>query len=213
MSKAYIKICGVKDIKIAKHAINCGASFLGFIFFENSRRNISISKCKEILDEINGKVNTVAVTVNPTNSDLKTYSEMKFTHLQLHGNESLNEVREIKKTYNLKIIKSFNISKESDLDYVDDYCPYIDHILLDSEQKKDMPGGTGQTFDWKIIKNFSPNKSFFLSGGLNTNNISKALNLKKTEYFDVSSGVENSEGIKDEKLISEFISKANKAVK
>ena len=76
-----------------------------------------------------------------------------------------------------------------------------------------MPGGTGQTFDWKIIKNFYPKKSFFLSGGLNTNNISEALNLKKTEYFDVSSGVENSEGIKDEKLISEFISKANKAVK
>ena len=213
MSKVFVKICGVKDIKIAKHAINCGASFLGFIFFENSKRNISISKCAEILDEINGKVNTVAVTVNPTNSDLKTYSEMKFTHLQLHGNESLNEVREIKKTYNLKIIKSFNISKESDLDKIKEYCPYIDHILLDSEQKKDMPGGTGQTFDWKIIKNFSPNKSFFLSGGLNTANISDALDLKKTEYFDVSSGVENSEGIKDEKLISEFISKANKAVK
>ena len=85
--------------------------------------------------------------------------------------------------------------------------------LIDSKQKKNMPGGTGQTFDWKIIRNFNPNKSFFLSGGLNTNNISEALNLKKTEYFDVSSGVENSEGIKDEKLISEFISKANKAVK
>ena len=213
MSKAYVKICGVKDIKIAKHAINCGASFLGFIFFENSRRNISISKCKEILDEINGKVNTVAVTVNPSLSDLKTYSEMKFTHLQLHGNESLNEVREIKETYNLKIIKSFNISKESELDKIKEYCPYIDHILLDSKQKQDMPGGTGQKFDWKIIRNFSPNKSFFLSGGLNTTNISDALDLKKTEYFDVSSGVENSEGIKDEKLISEFISKANKAVK
>ena len=53
MSKAFVKICGVKDIKIAKHAINCGASFLGFVFFENSIRNISISKCTEILDEIN----------------------------------------------------------------------------------------------------------------------------------------------------------------
>ncbi len=213
MSKAFIKICGVKDIKIAKHAINCGASFLGFVFFKNSSRNISISKCAEILDEINGKVNTVAVTVNPTNSDLETFSEMKFTHLQLHGNESLNEVRKINKTYNLKIIKSFNISKVSDLDKIKEYCPYIDYILLDSEQKKDVPGGTGQTFDWKIIRNFSPNKSFFLSGGLNITNISDALDLKKTEYFDVSSGVENSEGIKDEKLITEFISKANKAVK
>ena len=213
MTKAYIKICGVKDIQIAKHAINCGASFLGFVFFENSSRNISISKCAEILDEINGKVNTVAVTVNPTPSDLKTYSKMKFTHVQLHGNESLNEVRKINEAYNLKIIKSFSISTVSDLDKIKEYCPFIDHILLDSKKKKDMPGGTGQTFDWKIIKNFCPNKSFFLSGGLNTNNISEALNLKKTEYFDVSSGVENSEGIKDEKLISEFISKANKAVK
>ena len=213
MSKAFVKICGVKDIKIAKHAINCGASFLGFVFFKNSSRNISISKCTEILDEINGKVNTVAVTVNPTNSELKTYSDMKFTHLQLHGNESLNEVRKINETYNLKIIKAFSISEETDLDKIKEYCPYIDHILLDSKQKQDMPGGTGQKFDWKIIRNFSPNKSFFLSGGLDTTNISDALDLKKTEYFDVSSGVENSEGIKDEKLISEFISKANKAVK
>jgi len=213
VTKAYIKICGVKDIQIAKHAINCGASFLGFVFFENSSRNISISKCAEILDEINGKVNTVAVTVNPTPNDLMTYSKMKFTHIQLHGNESLNEVRKINEAYNFKIIKSFSISTKSDLDKIREYCPFIDHILLDSKQKKDMPGGTGQTFDWKIIKNFCPNKSFFLSGGLNTNNISEALNLKKTEYFDVSSGVENSEGIKDEKLISEFISKANKAVK
>ena len=213
MTKANIKICGVKDIKIANHAINCGASFLGFVFFENSSRNISISKCTEILDEINGKVNTVAVTVNPSHSDLKAYSEMKFTHVQLHGNESLNEVRKINEAYNFKIIKSFSISTKSDLDKIKEYCPFIDHILLDSKQKKDMPGGTGQTFDWKIIKNFCPNKSFFLSGGLNSDNISEALSLKKTEYFDVSSGVENSEGIKDEKLISEFISKANKALK
>ena len=209
----FVKICGVKDIKIAKHAINCGASFLGFVFFENSSRNISVNKCAEILKEINGKVNTVAVTVNPTDSELKTYSDMNFTHLQLHGNESSNDVRKINETYNLKIIKAFSISEESDLDKIKEYCPYIDHILLDSKQKQDMPGGTGQTFDWKIIRNFSPNKSFFLSGGLDTTNISDALDLKKTEYFDVSSGVENSEGIKDEKLISEFISKANKAIK
>ena len=138
---------------------------------------------------------------------------MNFTHLQLHGNESSNEVKKINETSNLKIIKAFSISEETDLDKIKEYCPYIDYILLDSIQKEDMPGGTGKKFDWEIIRNFSPNKSFFLSGGLNTTNISDALDLKKTEYFDVSSGVENSEGIKDEKLISEFISKANKAVK
>ena len=88
---------------------------------------------------------------------------MKLTHLQLHGNESINEVKKIRENYNFKIIKSFSISSEKDLTDIDSYCPYIDHILLDSKQKKNMPGGTGDTFDWQIIENFSPNKSFFLS--------------------------------------------------
>ena len=207
-----IKICGVKDLEIAKHAIKCGATFLGFVFFKNSKRNISINQCSEILNEINGKVNTVAVTVNPTYGELETYSKMKFTHLQLHGNESLNELEKIRENFNFKIIKSFSISANSDLKNIRSYYSLVDYILLDSKEKKDMPGGTGETFDWKIIRNFSPKKSFFLSGGLNVTNIKDAINLKKTEYFDVSSGVENSEGIKDEKLISEFISKANRAI-
>ena len=157
-------------------------------------------------------MNTVAVTVNPTYGELETYSKMKFTHLQLHGNESLNELEKIRENFNFKIIKSFSISANSDLKNIRSYYSLVDYILLDSKEKKDMPGGTGETFDWKIIRNFSPKKSFFLSGGLNVTNIKDAINLKKTEYFDVSSGVENSEGIKDEKLISEFISKANRAI-
>ena len=207
-----IKICGVKDLEIAKHAIKCGATFLGFVFFKNSKRNISINQCSEILNEIDGKVNTVAVTVNPTCGELETYSKMKFTHLQLHGNESLNELEKIRENFNFKIIKSFSISANSDLKNISSYYSLVDFLLLDSREKNDIPGGTGETFDWKIIRNFSPKKSFFLSGGLNVTNIKDAINLKKTEYFDVSSGVENSEGIKDEKLISEFISKANRSI-
>ena len=213
MSIVQIKICGIKDIKIAKHSIACGASFLGFIFFETSKRNISTNKCSEILNEISGEINTVAVTVNPSNEDLEKYSKMKFTHLQLHGNESLKEVIKIKKNYNFKIIKSFNILSESDLINIKKYCNYVDHILLDSKKTKGMPGGTGEKFDWEIIRNFSTNKPFFLSGGLNSSNISDAISMKITNYYDVSSGVENSEGIKDEKLISEFIIKANKIIK
>ena len=210
MIKAQVKICGVTDVAIANHAIKCGASFLGFIFFEKSSRNISINKCTEILNEIEGRVKTVAVTVNPTNNDLEVYSNMRFTHLQLHGDESIDEVKKIHENFNFKIIKSFSISTERDLANIDNYCPFIDHILLDSKRKKNMPGGTGVSFDWKIISDFSPKKTFFLSGGLNTSNILDALKLQKTSYFDVSSGVENSEGIKDEKLISEFISKVNR---
>ena len=71
-----------------------------------------------------------------------------------------------------------------------------------------MPGGTGKTFNWDIISEISIKKNFFLSGGLNIDNIERAILMKKTNYFDVSSGVENSEGIKDKRLITEFINKA-----
>ena len=71
-----------------------------------------------------------------------------------------------------------------------------------------MPGGTGKTFNWDIISEISLKKNFFLSGGLNIDNIERAILMKKTNYFDVSSGVENSEGIKDKRLITEFINKA-----
>ena len=112
MSKAVVKICGIKDIEIEKYAIECGASYLGFIFYQNSRRNISIENCDEILNDIEGRVNTVAVTVNPNSNDLKLYSKMKFTHLQLHGKESLDTVKEIRETSNLLIfLQSLTWSK------------------------------------------------------------------------------------------------------
>jgi phosphoribosylanthranilate isomerase len=212
VNKVQVKICGVKDIKIANHAIKCGASFLGFVFFKNSKRNILINECTEILEQLDNIINTVAVTVNPTKDELHTYSKMKFTHLQLHGNESINEVKKIREMYSFKLIKSFSVSTEKDLNGINNYCPYIDFILLDSVQKKNIPGGTGETFNWDVLSNFSPKKAFFLSGGLNVKNISDALKLKKTTYFDVSSGVENSEGIKDKKLITEFIDKAKNII-
>ena len=52
MSNVYIKICGIKDFEIANHAIHAGAKYLGFIFYENSHRNITIENCEQILSEI-----------------------------------------------------------------------------------------------------------------------------------------------------------------
>ena len=92
------------------------------------------------------------------------------------------------------------------------YEPFVEYFLLDSPPQADVQGGTGHRFDWKIIENLSITKNFFLSGGLNKDNIISAINLKKTSYFDVSSGVEDSEGIKDKQLITEFIDKAKNII-
>ena len=212
MSDIQIKICGVKNQEIAQHAIDAGANFIGFIFYKKSLRNITIKNCEKILCEIKDLTIPVAVTVNPDDKLLDDLSRIGFQYIQLHGKETHEMVERIKLKYDFKIIKAFGISSPNELDELEKYEPFVEYFLLDSPARDDIQGGTGQRFDWKIIKNLSTTKNFFLSGGLNKDNIITAINLKKTSYFDVSSGVEDSEGIKDKQLITEFIDKAKNII-
>ena len=205
MSDLKIKVCGVKSKEIARHAIDAGASFVGFIFYEKSHRNITVENCKKILSEIKDLATPVAVTVDPNDELLDNLLKIGFQYIQLHGQESLETVKKIKMKYDFKIIKALGISSSKDLEELVQYESFVDFFLLDSPPQGDIQGGTGHKFDWKIIKDLSITKNFFLSGGLNKKNIVSAINLGKTNYFDVSSGVENSEGIKDKQLITEFI--------
>ena len=212
MSDLQIKICGVKNKEIAQHAIDAGANFIGFIFYEKSRRNITVENCEQILSEIKDLTIPVAVTVNPDDNLLDDLLRIGFQYIQLHGQETLEMVERIKLEYDFNIIKALGISSSKDLDKLVKYEPFVEYFLLDSPPQADVQGGTGRRFDWKIIENLSITKNFFLSGGLNKDNIISAINLKKTSYFDVSSGVEDSEGIKDKQLITEFIDKAKNII-
>jgi phosphoribosylanthranilate isomerase len=212
VSDIHIKICGVKNKEIAQHAIDAGASFIGFIFYEKSHRNIAIENCEQILPEIKDLTIPVAVTVNPDDKLLDDLLRIGFQYIQLHGQETLEMVERIKLEYDFKIIKAFGISSSEDLDELVKYEPFVEYFLLDSPPQANVQGGTGHRFDWNIIENLSTSKNFFLSGGLNKDNIISAINLKKTSFFDVSSGVEDSEGIKDKQLITEFIDKAKNII-
>lgn len=212
MSDLQIKICGVKNQEIAQHAIEAGASFIGFIFYETSHRNITLENCERILSKIKDLTIPVAVTVNPDDNLLDDLLGIGFQYIQLHGQETPEMVKRIKLKYDFKIIKAFGISSSKDLNELVKYEAFIEYFLLDSPPQADIQGGTGLRFDWKIIENLSITKNFFLSGGLNKDNIISAINLNKTSYFDVSSGVEDSEGIKDKQLITEFIDKAKNII-
>ena len=116
MSDIQIKICGVKDKEIAKHAVDAGANFVGFIFYEKSHRNITVENCKQILSDIKDLTIPVAVTVNPDDKLLDDLSRIGFHYIQLHGQETLEIVKKIKLNYDFKIIKAFGISSPEDLD-------------------------------------------------------------------------------------------------
>jgi len=128
--------------------------------------------------------------------------------IQLHGNESLERVRKIKGSSSLKIIKSFGIGNKLDLEKTKAYEEVVDYFLFDAKPgEKELPGGNAKTFEWSFLNDFSSKKEFFLSGGLNIENVETAVNSNLTNFFDVSSGVESSPGVKDKQKISEFINK------
>ena len=208
MSENYVKICGVKSEDVAIHAINSNADYLGFIFYPQSPRNISFEDSSAIIKKIKDSVSTVAVTVDPDNSMISRIIEIGFSMIQLHGNETLERAREIKTSSSLKIIKSFGIENKSDLDKTKEYEEVADYFLFDAKPgETELPGGNAKTFEWSSLNGFKSKKEFFLSGGLNIENVETAVNFNLTNFFDVSSGVESSPGVKDKQKISEFINK------
>ena len=200
MKDTLIKICGITDLESAEFCINQNANYLGFVFYEQSPRNITNENITETLEKIKNRIDLVAVTKDPSESIIEKISNLPFNFIQVHGNTLPEELAEIKKATGMKIIKAFNILSSADLNDVNEYQDIADFYLFDSKSS-----GSGEVFDWGILENKQIKKDFFLSGGLNPNNISKAIQKTGTKYIDVSSGVEQREGIKDKKLIEQFI--------
>ena len=111
----------------------------------------------------------------------------------------------------MKIIKSISVSSTDDLNKINKYNS-ADYFLFDYKPLKgELPGGNARSFDWDILKNLKTNKPWFLSGGINLNNIRHILNDINPYGVDLSSGVEKELGIKDNHIINNFIGKINNA--
>ena len=208
MNSNKIKVCGITDLSIANFCIENNADYLGFVAYKNSPRDISFHDSKNIIKKLSGPIFTVAVTVNSKVDDAKEIEDSGFDFIQCHGSETPEYLSMIKKVTNLKIIKAFGISSEIDLANFDDYREFCDFFLMDAKPEgAEMPGGNAKKFDWNLLKYENIQKEFFLSGGLDVDNLEIAMKNNITSFFDVSSSVESSPGVKDTSKIKEFIDK------
>jgi len=194
-----VKICGIKNLSDAKLAVDYGADAIGFVFAE-SIRNVSKEKARAIVQKLPPFVTTVGLFVNDTAENIEAICRFcGLDAVQLHGNESPDILNKLK---DFKTIKAFRIQNEKDIIPIKKYKP--DAILLDGYSEKNM-GGTGTSFDWKIVKNIKTSIPIIVAGGLTPLNVSKAIKIVKPYGVDVSSGVESKPGKKDRKLIKVFI--------
>ena len=207
-----IKICGIKNRDTLMCCENNNIGFFGMIFYTKSPRNISIENANKLLKISEKlKINGVGVFVNKEIDKLKEIIEhTNLKYVQLHGSEDELYIKNIKKL-GVIIIKSISISIKDDLNKIKDYKS-ADYFLFDYKPKKnDLPGGNSKSFDWKILKSLKTDKPWFLSGGVNINNIQQILSDINPYGIDLSSGVEKELGIKDNHIINNFIRKIKNA--
>ena len=206
------KICGIQSRDTLLCCEKNNVDFFGMIFFEKSPRNITIKNAK-ILQKISKdfNINGVGVFYNKNIDDLEQIiKNIKLRFVQLHGSEDNKYIKNIKKI-GVKIIKSISVSNKDDLNKVNQYNN-ADYFLFDYKPLKgELPGGNAKSFDWNILKNLKIDKPWFLSGGINTNNIKQIIDDINPFGVDLSSGVEKELGIKDNRIINNFIGKLKDA--
>lgn len=198
MRKLKFKICGIKDLKILDCCISNKVDFFGLIFYLKSPRNINLENAIKLTTYSNNKpISSVGVFVDEPISELQILlKKIKLDYIQLHGEEDPYYISNIKKNNSVKIIKVISINSKEDLTKIKEY-PNADFILFDYKPSKDeLPGGNSKKFSWNLIRNINIKQPWFLSGGINIQNINKIKNYAIPYGIDISSGVEVSEGNK-----------------
>jgi len=195
-----VKICGITNVRDALAAVKCGTWALGFVFYKKSPRYVSPTKVKAIIQHLPPFVTAVGIFVNEQERAVKRIAEFcGLNALQFHGDETPAYCQKFK---GYKVIKAFRIKDKFKLKDILRYK--TDAYLLDTFHGK-FYGGSGQTFNWDIIKDHKKlSKPVILSGGLNPHNVAQAISKVNPYAVDVSSGVEQSPGKKNKKLMKEF---------
>lgn len=206
-----VKICGLSEPENLAVAINAGARFVGFVFYPPSPRNVSFDIAWNLARAVPTGVRSVGLFVNPEDEQLERIATgIQLDMIQLHGDETPGRINEIKQRFAMPVIKAIRVHDERDLDDLEGFEAAADWLLFDAKPPNaTLPGGTGESFDWNILKGRTFKKPWMLSGGLDSNNVKDALNTLKPNAVDISSGVESAPGVKDAEKIESFI----KAVK
>lgn len=208
-----VKICGLSTPETVGAAVEAGADYLGFVFFEKSPRNISPEQAADLAKLVPANVLKVALTVDADDATLaRIVATLKPDMLQLHGSETPERLRELKGRFGLTLMKAIAVSAPEDLTGSSIYRDSADLLLFDAKPPKSMqnalPGGNGLVFDWSLIAGQRPEMPWMLSGGLTAENVGEAIRTSGAEAVDVSSGVEEAPGRKNPELIRRFIQAA-----
>lgn len=198
---AKIKICGLsrpEDIRMVNEAL---PDFIGFVFAP-SRRQVSEATAKSLKELLDPRIQAVGVFVNEDMDTIIRLCRLSIIDvIQLHGDEDEDYVNHLRKEITNPIIRAVRVRSAWDINEAEKLNG--DYLLLDA-YKDNQYGGSGETFEWSVIKRME--KPFFLAGGIKPENVITAIKTSRPYCIDVSSGVE-AEGLKDRNKIIDIVTK------
>jgi phosphoribosylanthranilate isomerase len=202
-----VKVCGITNLDDAEMAVELGAWALGMIFFEGSPRSCSRLEAQRIVGALRRKVELCGVFVNaPLEQVMQTGEELDLSLLQLHGDEGPAFCSEAARRSGARVIKAAQVSGPGDLRDLERF--HVDFHLLDAHasapERRDLRGGTGETFDWTLLAGRRSKVPLILSGGLTAENVAEAITVARPYAVDTASGTEAAPGRKDEQKLRAF---------
>jgi phosphoribosylanthranilate isomerase len=203
-----VKICGITNLPDAELAVELGAWAIGMIFFQDSPRRCSLQEAQRITAALARKVELCGVFVNdPLELVVKTSEDLGLTIVQLHGDEGPAFCGEVPRRTGARVIKAAQVAGPGDVRDLERY--HVDFHLLDARsqdlEKRELRGGTGETFDWTLLAARRSKVPLILSGGLNAENVADAIAQTRPFAVDSASGTEQAPGKKDEAKLRTFL--------
>ena len=193
-----VKICGMTDAASIQTAIDHKVDYLGFVFYQKSPRNLTLEKAKELSKNVPKNVKKIAVLVNAKDEFIEQIKGY-FDFFQLHGDEDVKRIKELKKKFNKGIIKTICVTDEVSAKKYVEFENEVDMFIFDSPAMEKTA-----KFDWKILNKLKIVKPYLIAGSININNLNEILKYRPTGV-DVSSGVESKIGVKDKEKIIQFL--------
>jgi phosphoribosylanthranilate isomerase len=209
-----VKICGITSAEAADAAVRAGADFAGLNLHPTSPRYLRLDAARTLAERMRGRVRLAIVLSDPTDEAIaQAVAAVKPDVIQLHGSEPRERVAEVRGRFDIAVIKALPIAEAADFARVLPYESVADMLMFDAKPPKGATysGGHGSAFDWQLLRGRKFSRPWLLAGGLNPENVARAIAVSGTEIVDVSSGVETAPGQKSTALIAEFVANARAA--
>lgn len=208
-----IKICGISTLPALDAAIAARADHVGFVFFERSPRNVTLTQAAQLGERAKGRVNRVGLFVDADDAAIAAaVAAAGLDAIQLHGAEDPARVAQVRARFGVPVWKALAVAGPDDTARALGYAGAADLVLFDAKTPKGtLPGGMGLAFDWTLVAGWKGPMPWGLAGGLTPENVGQAVRLTGTGLVDTSSGVESAPGKKDCARIAAFCAAARAA--